>query len=60
MPYSDINDMDLPKYVKELSPKQRARWIAIFNRVMKTHHDNEEAAFRIANGTVLDSNKRKS
>jgi len=47
MPYTGANDTELPEYISKLPPAIRARWVAIFNSVLKTN--GETMAFLVAN-----------
>lgn len=56
-PYSGVNDKTLPSYVKNKSPKIRAKWIAIFNAAFKT--DGEKVAITVANKWLKRTVKKK-
>lgn len=56
MPYSGIDDIDLPEHVKELATGEREVWVATFNSVYKECQDDkktcEAEAFKIANAAI--------
>lgn len=58
MPFDGPNDKTLPNYVRKLSPKVRARWVAIFNSVFD--RSGEAAAFKTANAFLRDNVTGKS
>lgn len=51
MPYSGINDPNLPEHVQELSADKRRQWIAVFEQVLDDTGDEGEA-MQAANAAV--------
>lgn len=51
MPYSGMNDKDLPAAVKKMSDEMRKQWVEVFNQCIKDG-DDEKTAFKKAYGAV--------
>jgi hypothetical protein len=60
MPYTGIDDTNLPKYVQTLPEPKRQQWIAIWNENFndcqeKSGNDCEGNSFQLANGLIANS-----
>lgn len=43
MPYSGVNDADLPAHVKKMPISKRRQWIAVFEDILKSSGDEGQA-----------------
>ncbi len=53
MPYSGIDDPDLPSNVKKMSDSDKKQWVAVFNSCMKDGGTDGEC-MKLANGVVKE------